>query len=100
MRFRDERAIAHAATFWAMPEIGFALCIHVDGLTIDVTCLLQRVIAVPTFRSTSIFYNATLSGLRRGRYLSPFPGVPVRDVRFVEHHGHDVGSSSFFWQNG
>jgi formate hydrogenlyase subunit 3/multisubunit Na+/H+ antiporter MnhD subunit len=37
----------HAATFWAMPEIGFALCIHVDGLT-SMFLLLAAVIAVPT----------------------------------------------------
>ena len=39
-------ASPHAAAFWAMPEVGFALRIHVDGLT-AVFLLLAAIIAVP-----------------------------------------------------
>lgn len=36
----------HAAAFWAMPKLGFALRLHVDGLT-SVFLLLTALVAVP-----------------------------------------------------
>ena len=42
---------AHAAAFWALPKLGFALRIHVDGLT-AIFLMLAAAIAVP-----SAFYS-------------------------------------------
>ena len=90
-------AVAHVLAGGASPApnvlqpcrpFGFALRLHVDGLT-AMFLMLAALIAVPA-SFYSIAYMRHYRGLQRGPLLSLFPAVPGGDVRPAQHHGHDV----------
>jgi len=61
---------AHAAAFWAIPKLGFALRLHVDGLT-SVFLLLTALVAVPA-ALYSIPYMGHYRDYGVGRYYPHF----------------------------
>ena len=79
---------AHPAAFWALPAIGFALRIHVDGLTAVFLLLGCHHRGASVVLLHSLY--AALPGIRSRPLLPVFFAVPGRDVWIAQYHRHDV----------
>ena len=81
-------ASARTATFLAMPMLGFALRIHVDGLT-AIFLLLAALISVPA-AFYSIVYMRNYEGYSVARYYPYFLLFLAAMYGLRQHHRHDV----------